>query len=526
MSYDAIVVGAGLNGLAAAIHLARAGWKVAVVERADCAGGAVKTREVTLDGFRHDLCAMNLSLFGGSPFFAEFGADLAAHGLEFVPVTRPFSSVFPDDDWLGVDQDIEQTVASIGRLSSADAARWRQMAEAFAGDAPHLFAMLGAPMPSWALFRTLYKAWRKMGREWCLDTVRLIASSPREFLDENFESEKLKSMMAVWGMHLDFAPDVAGGALFPYLESMVSQAFGMVIGKGGADTVTRAMVGLFESLGGELLLSSDVTSVDLNGGQAVGVTLGDGRSLPARRAVIANLAPKVLFGKLVPQQALPAGFARRIAAFTHGPGAMMIHLALSELPDWRAGDALKSYAYVHVAPYLADMARAYNDAVAGLLPASPIVVVGQPTAIDPGRAPDGKHVLWLQVRVVPGEIKGDAAESITATDWDEAKEAYADRVIEKVADYAPNLKKAILARHVVSPVELERDNPNLVGGDSLGGSHHLRQNFLFRPALGWSRYKMPIGKLYMVGASTWPGAGTGAGSGHLLGKMLSRRRMK
>lgn len=521
MTYDAIIVGAGHNGLAVAIHLARAGWKVAVVERADSAGGAVKTRELTLPGFRHDPCAMNLSLFAGSPFYAEFGADLAAHGLEFVPAARSFCSVFPDGDWLGVDQDLEQTATSIGRLSTADAERWREMAEAFGGDAPHLFAMLGTPLPSWKMVRVLYKAWRKKGREWCLDTMRLIASSPREFLDENFESEKLKSMMAVWGMHLDFAPDVAGGALFPYLESMASQAFGMVIGKGGADTIVRAMVGLFESLGGELLLSSEVKSVDLDAGRAVGVTLGDGRSLHARRAVIANLAPRVLFGGLIPPRALPAGFAHRIAKFSHGPGTMMIHLALSDLPDWDAGDIPKSYAYVHVAPYLADMARAYNDAVAGLLPASPIVIVGQPTAIDPSRAPDGKHVLWLQVRVVPAEIKGDAAGTIAATDWDTVKEVYADRVIEKIAGYAPNLKEAILARHVMSPADLERENPNLVGGDSLGGSHHLRQNFLFRPALGWSRYKMPIGNLYMVGASTWPGAGTGAGSGHMLGKMLA-----
>ena len=206
MSYDAIIVGAGINGLAAAIHLARAGWKVVVVERAERAGGAVKTQELTLPGFRHDTCAMNLSMFAGSPFFAQFGDDLAAHGLELVPAARSFSSVFPDGDWLGVDQDIEQTVTAIGRLSMADAARWREMAEAFRDDAPHLFAMLGAPMPSWKMFRVLYKAWRKKGREWCLDTVRMIASSPREFLDENFESEKLKSMMAVWGMHLDFAP--------------------------------------------------------------------------------------------------------------------------------------------------------------------------------------------------------------------------------------------------------------------------------------------------------------------------------
>ncbi|HJP07473.1 MAG: dehydrogenase [Acidiferrobacteraceae bacterium] len=523
MQYDAVVIGAGHNGLASAIHLAKAGWKVAVVESASQAGGAVKTVEATLPGFRHDLGAMNLSLFAGSAFFREFQSDLLAHGLEFVPATRTFSSVFPDGGWLGVDQDIDKTVASISVFSEPDAARWREMATEFGSDAPHIFSILGTPMPSWALLKVLYQAWRTKGRTWCLDTLRLILSSPREFLDEHFESKEVKALMAAWGMHLDFAPDVAGGALFPYLESMASQSFGMVLGKGGAATIVRSMTSFLESLGGEIHLSATVIQVNLEANVATGVKLADGRVFNAKRAVIANLAPQALFGRLVPNAAVPSGFSRRIRSFKYGPGTMMIHLALSDLPEWRASSALKTFAYVHVAPYLSDMAQAYNDAMNGLLPASPVIVVGQPSAIDPSRAPDSQHVLWLQVRVLPGKIRGDAGGTISAMDWAGAKEAYADRVIEKLTSYAPNLPGTILDRAIYSPTDLEQDNPNLVGGDNLAGSHHLRQNFLFRPVLGWSRYRMPIEHLYMVGASTWPGAGTGAGSGQLLGKMLSQK---
>jgi phytoene dehydrogenase-like protein len=167
------------------------------------------------------------------------------------------------------------------------------------------------------------------------------------------------------------------------------------------------------------------------------------------------------------------------------------------------------------------LARTYTDALDGLLPAEPGLVVGQPTAIDPSRAPAGKHVLWVQVRVLPSRIRGDAAGEIGAMQWDDAKEAFADRVSSIIERYAPGFRSTILARTVHSPTDLERDNPNLVGGDSLGGSHHLDQNFLFRPAFGWSRYRMPFARLYMVGASTWPGAGTGAGSGFMLAKMLA-----
>ena len=150
-----------------------------------------------------------------------------------------------------------------------------------------------------------------------------------------------------------------------------------------------------------------------------------------------------------------------------------------------------------------------------------MLVVGQPTAVDPSRAPAGKHVLWIQVRALPAEIRGDAAGVIAAGDWDEVKERYADRIIALVERYAPGLSRHILARAVFSPRDLERENPNLIGGDSLSGSHHLDQFFLFRPIAGWSRYRTPLAGLFLVGAATWPGAGVGAGSGFLLGRALA-----
>jgi phytoene dehydrogenase-like protein len=201
---------------------------------------------------------------------------------------------------------------------------------------------------------------------------------------------------------------------------------------------------------------------------------------------------------------------------------MMIHLALDSLPDWTAGEDLKRFAYVHIAPDMAMMAKVYAEATSGLLPIEPALVVGQPTAIDPSRAPDGKHILWIQVRVLPASIAGDAAGKIAATDWDSAKDAYAARVLDIIEAYAPGLRAKVLGQSVWSPLDLERENANLIGGDSLSGSHHLDQNFFFRPVAGHSRYKTPVAGLYLCGASTWPGAGTGAGSGFMLAKMLAK----
>jgi phytoene dehydrogenase-like protein len=520
MAYDAIIIGAGHNGLAAGVHLAAKGRRVAIVEAKDEPGGAVKTREVTLPGFRHDLCAMNLSMFAGSGFFAAHKQALMAHGLAFVPAENCFATVFRDGTYLGVSRTLEKTLAGISALSPADAKAWQDLLQQFGKDAPHIFALLGSPMPSIAAARVVWKAWRARGTNWLFDTAKLLLASPRDFLDARFEHPKVKAMMAAWGLHLDFSPDVAGGALFPYLESMGNQSFGMVIGQGGSDTIVKAMVGALKAKGGELILGDGASKIDVANGAASAVTLRSGRKLEAR-AIIANAHPKIVFDQLTPPDATPASFRRALKKFRAGPGTMMIHLALDDLPDWRAGGALREFAYVHVAPDLEMMTRVYAEASAGLLPAEPVLVVGQSTAIDPSRAPAGRHVLWVQVRVLPAELRGDAQGTIAATSWDEAREPYADRVMDILETYAPGLKSRVLGRAVFSPLDLERENPNLIGGDNLSGSQHLDQNFFLRPVAGWSRYRTPVRNLYLCGASTWPGAGAGAGSGFMLAKMLA-----
>lgn len=520
-SVDAIVVGAGHNGLAAGITLAKAGWSVLVLERQGEPGGAVRTAEVTLPGFKHDLYATNLNLFAGSPFFQEFRDELVSRGLEFAASSKPFCSVFPDGDLLGVSTDLNQTLEGLRRLSTHDAEAWRAVLAEFQRVAGHLFPLLADPIPSWAMARSLWRGIRALGRQWPLELAHLLVQSPREFVESHFEHPKVHALCAAWGMHLDFAPDVAGGALFPFLECMAGQMNGMVLGKGGARALTDALVSLFRSLGGELRCSAPVESIMVERNTATGVRVQGGATIAARRAVIANLTPTVLFERLVCDH-VPPHFREKVRRYRYGPGTMMIHLALSDLPDWKAR-AAREYMYVHIGPYLSDMGLCYHQAVSGLLPESPALVVGQPTIVDPTRAPEGRHILWVQVRVVPGEIRGDARGEIAGRDWDAAKEAYAERVLGKIEVYAPGLRERILGRSVLSPSDLERENPNLVGGDNVSGSHHLMQNFLFRPFLGWSKYRTPIDRLYMCGAATWPGAGVGAGSGRLLGRMLARR---
>ena len=517
--FDAVLIGAGHNTLAAALHLAAKGWRVGVFEQAPVAGGAVKTGEYTLPGFRHDWAAMNLSLFAGSQFFKTHGNELTRHGCAFVPVNRPFASSFPDGTWAGVSTDLTETLAAIGALSAKDASTWKTLCAGFGAEAPHLFGLLGSRMKLRALAYILFRSLQAKGFGRTLDMGRFLLSSPRAWLEETFAHPHIRAMLGAWGMHLDFAPDVAGGALFPYLEGMAGQAFGMVIGQGGADTVTRALVAAIQARGGVVETGATVVRIVQEGGRATGVELADGRRIAARRAVIAGVAPAALprlTGGTTPE------FDRSMASYRHAPGTMMIHLAMDALPDWRAGAALQRHAYVHIAPSLDQMARTYNQALAGLLPDEPVLVVGQPAVFDPSRAPDGKQVLWVQVRMAPGTILGDAKGEITSTDWADAAGPFADRALAILDAHAPGIRARILARRVVSPVDLETDNPNLVGGDQVCGSHHLSQHFLFRPARGHADGRTPLANLHLTGAAVWPGAGTGAGSGFLLAQKLAR----
>lgn len=512
MRTEVAVIGAGINGLSAAALLAKAGRSVVVLESQPEPGGAVRTQEITEPGFRHDLFAMNLGLFAGGPVMAALGADLERHGFSLVPSSRPFCSVFPDGSMIGVHADNDATIAELAREAPEDIEAWQRLTAQLGEWAPYIIGVLGADMPSWAMAKTAYKAWRHLGSDGVFEMAKLALQSTRSFTGDNFASPKTRALMASWGMHLDFAPDISGGALFSFLETIGGQQFGMVIGRGGAAGLIDALVAIIEENGGQVRCDAPVQQVAISGGKASGVVLADGTRIEATRAVVSNVNP-ALMADLLPTDQRERLEVRRVRGFNPGLATMMIHLALDELPPWRSPEA-RTFNYVHIGPYIDDMAMTYTQAAAGLLPDSPTLVVGQPTVSDPTRAPEGKHTLWVQVRVLPLALADGSS-------WDEIGEAYADRVIDKIEQYAPGLRATIRSRAVLSPADLERHNANLIGGDSLGGSHHPAQFFFLRPVPGWGRHRTPVRDLYVCGSGTWPGGGVGGGSGALVAKALS-----
>jgi len=522
---DAIIIGAGHNGLVCGIVLAKAGWDVLILEQNSKPGGACKSGELTEPGFIHDHFATNVNLFLNSPFYEDYGDELHNHGFDLATADQPYASVFPDGDGLAVHTDSDKTRTSFEQFSENDARAWSNLVEYFQEVSPYLFPFLQMPLPSLKAGKHFYRILRELGVDESLRLASMLLKSPREFTEYWFENEKVKALFIPWAFHLYYGPDVSGGAMFPFIESVADHLNGMALPHGGAQTLTDSLVSFFEKEGGTLRLEEDVEDVIVQNRKAVGVRTASGRDYRASRAVVGNVTPDLLFTQLVDSDHLAQETLNKAERFRYGPGTVMVHLALREPLDWRAGEGISNSAYVHIAPYVDDVARTYQQSMAGLLPDSPMLVVGQPTAVDPSRSPEDKHVLWIQVRAVPSTIEGDAAGSIQARDWKEAIEPFTDRVIDKLETYAPDVREKIIDQTTLGPLFLESDNPNLAGGDSLGGSHHLDQHWVFRPFPDASTYSTPIDQLYLCGASTWPGAGLNATSGYLLARQLSSSTM-
>ncbi|MQA73407.1 MAG: FAD-dependent oxidoreductase, partial [Solirubrobacterales bacterium] len=397
---DVVVVGAGHNGLVTAAYLAQAGRDVLVVERNERVGGAVASAEITRPGFVHDLFATNMNLFCGSPAFAELGEGLGRHGLSFATTSRPYASAFPDGASLRVYRDAERTRSLLAAHDAADAAGWDELRERYDRFAPLLFELYGTPLPSAAAVRALARARRGLGPGGLSELAQLLAGSTRELGETYFASPEARSLLAAWGMHLDFGPDVATGAMFPFLEVFTDMANGMSVVEGGASRLAAALAALAGEAGAEVRTEAAARRILVDRGRAIGVELESGERIAVRRAVVANLTPGVLFNGMVPAEALPNGFRRRVTSYAYGPGTMMVHAALDGPIPWSAGEDLHEFGYVHIGPYVADMARTYTEAANGYLPVSPLLVVAQPVTIDPSRAPPGKQVLSVQVRML------------------------------------------------------------------------------------------------------------------------------
>lgn len=516
--YDAVFVGSGINSLAGAALLAKSGWRVCVLERNDWLGGALRTVDGLIEpGFTHELFASWHPLWTGSPAYAELKPDLDRLGVEYLNTDLPTGSAFPDGSSVFLSTDGEANAAELGEA-------WSRQFDEFMANADLAFGVLGTELWSAAGLGLGRQAYRRLGRRGLVEFGGSVLSTARDWLTETFPDERAHGLLAPWVLHTGLGPDAATSGFMTQVIACALQLGGMPVPKGGGVRLVEGLAAIVREAGGELRTGADVERILVADGKATGVRLADGETLTASRAVLANVTPPQLYGRLLASGDVTPRVREAAERFRFGRGEMQIHLALSELPRWRGDERLGRTPIVHVTPGLDGVSRAVNEADRGLLPAEATIVCGQPLTVDPSRAPDGSWIVWIQLQELPSTPKGDAAGELdTSRGWtEELREAYADRIVERLGRHIENLESASLGRVVLSPVDIAAANPNWVGGDIYGGSCALDQNLLWRPTPATPGHATPVENLLHIGASTHPGPGLGAGSGYLAAKRLTR----
>ena len=520
--HDAVLVGSGINSLACAALLARAGWDVCMLERSGHLGGAIQTAELTEPGFLHDVFSAWHPLWLGGAAHAELGEELAARGLEYLNTDYPTATLSPDGKAAFLLRSADANAEELDRHAAGDGDAWRRVLDGFLPDADLALGVLGTEVWSRDGLALGLKTYRRLGRRGLVEFTGNVLASSRDWLTGTFASARAHGLFAPWVLHTGLGPDAALSGFMTQVIAVAIQEGGMPIPCGGGAKLVDALVQLIRDHGGLCETGRDVERVLVREGEAVGVRLAGGETVTASKAVIANVTPTQLYGRLLEDEAPPA-LGERGRRFRYGRSDMQIHFALSEPPRWEGDDRLAGTAIVHLTPGLDGVSRAVNEADRGLLPAEATVVVGQPLTMDPSRAPDGAGLLWIQLQELPWHVKGDAAGELETRDgtWtEELRERYADRIQARIAAHVPNLESALLRRVVLSPADLQAANINLQHGDPYSGSLALDQNLLWRPFAASPGHATRVRRLWQIGASTHPGPGLGAGSGTLVAKRL------
>ena len=515
--YDAVIIGGGHNGLVCAAYLAAAGLKVTVVERRGIVGGAAVTEEFH-PGFRNSVASYTVSLL--NPKIVR-DLDLETHGLRIVE--RKLANFLPTADGRYFKVGAGRTRDEVAKFSAKDAGRLDDYAQSLDRIADILRGLVLETPPnvvegSWraALPELLHGA-RIGGRLAKLpmaarrDLLRLFASSAGDFLDGWFESDPIKAVYGFDGIVGTYASPYAPGTAYVLLHHV----FGEVNGKkgvwghavGGMGAISDAMAKAAAARGAEIRVNVPVREVMVEKARAVGVVTEAGEIIRAK-AVVSNLNPKLLYRQLMDPSTLPADFRTRIEQWRCSSGTFRMNVALSELPRFtclpEAGD--HHTAGIIIAPALSYMEQAYFDARSHGWSKQPIIEIVIPSTLDDSLAPPGRHVASLFCQHVAPQLPNGES-------WDAHREAVADLMIDTVDAYAPDFKASIIARQIMSPLDLERTF-GLIGGDIFHGALTLDQMFSARPMLGHANYRGPLQGLYMCGSGTHPGGGVTGAPGH------------
>ncbi len=499
------MVGAGSNGLVCAIHLARAGLDVTVLEHAPRPGGASSSVEATLPGFVHDHCAGFNPMTVASPAMREL--RLEAEGVRWVNPDAIMAHPFEDGTAIALRRGLEATADSLDRAHAGAGGAWRELIEQYRPLAQRLAEMILRPLPPVGPPLALALALRRDG----LLLARRMAGSVEAFGLDVFDGGlRPTAWLSGSAQHSGLPPSTAGSGAFGFLLQLIGHSHGWPFPAGGQGAIAGALLKLASREGVSVRCGAHVDRVLVRGGRAAGVELRGGEEVPARD-VVTTISARPL-AAMLPDDALPHRLIRRLRIWRYATAAFKLDYALRAPVPWTATEAREA-AVVHVGGELQDLAAAAQAGERGEMPERPALVVGQHTLYDPSRAPEGSHTLYCYGHV-PAR-------------YECSDEDVAARVEAQLERFAPGFSGTVLARAIRGPRQTEAENPSLVGGDLGGGSYELDQQLIFRPAPELCRHRTPLPGLYVTGASVHPGGSVqGMGGRSAARAILADRRLR
>jgi phytoene dehydrogenase-like protein len=526
--YDAIVIGAGHNGLVTACYLARAGLRVLVLERRHVVGGACVTEE-TFPGFKVSTAAYVNSLFHTA---IVRDLNLAAYGYEVLARNPSSFTPLPDGRSLLMGPDADLTRREIAKFSVRDAERYPRyeaMLERVAAVVEPTLTMAPPDLlkPRLGDLRTLLslgRAFRRLG-DAAGEAVEILTGAARPVLDRWFESEELKGTLATDAVIGAMASPSMPGTAYVLFHHVMGESGGKrgvwAYVRGGMGGLTQALAAVARDLGADIRCDAEVGRILVRDGRAAGVALVTGDEFHAP-TVASNADARVTFLRLLERSELPEAFVADVERISYASASLKINVALGELPSFRAlpgtAPGPQHRGTIHICPDQDYIERAFDDAKYGRPSAEPVLECTIPSAVDETVAPPGRHLMSMFVQYAPYELRDGS--------WDDRREAFADRCFDVLDEYAPNFKRAVLARQVLTPLDLESVF-NLTGGNIFQGAMTPGQLFAFRPVPGHASYRTPLGGLYLCGAAAHPGGGVMGTPGlNAAREILGRRRLR
>lgn len=500
-TYDALVVGAGPNGLVSANHLLDKGWSVLVLEAQPTPGGAVRSDTDVAPGFVHDTFSAFYPLAAASPNIAAF--HLEDHGLRWVHAPAVVGHPRSDGSWALLHRDREITAKLMEEQHAGDGDGWLRLCEDWDRIGDHVVHALLSPFPPVRAGLAAATRLRSVGG---MGFVQTLLSPATSLGRDRFGGESPRLLLAGNAGHSDIALDSAGSGLMGLLLVMLGQTVGFPVPEGGAGNFAGALARRVESLGGRIQCDAAVTGITVESGRATGVETAGGERFSARRAVIADVVASKLYGDLVRPEDVPARTARAMRRFQLDPSTVKVDWALDGPVPWSSPPPYAP-GTVHIADSVDQMCEALGQVSAHTIPARPFMLTGQMTTSDPTRSPAGTESMWAYTHV-PQQARSDAGPGDVRGTWDhDDLERFADRMQARMEQFAPGFGARVTARRILGPRELEARDANLVGGAINGGTAQLHQQLVFRPVPGLGRAETSVKGLYLGSASAHPGGG-------------------